>query len=86
VQNILASFAWLFLEIYPYKFLKENRDTVSRSKEVADSAICILGVQEFVLVVLGDVFCLLLKFSLRLWIYLAHLDPQCAGLCPVRFR
>jgi hypothetical protein len=37
VHNILPPFTWLFLEIYFYKFLKENRDTVSRSKEVADS-------------------------------------------------
>jgi hypothetical protein len=41
--------------------------------------------QEFVLFVLGDVLCLLLKFSSGLWAYSAHLDPRCAGVCPVRF-
>jgi hypothetical protein len=42
-------------------------------------------VHEFVLFVLDDVLYLLPKFSLRLWAYSAHLDPQCAGVCPVRF-
>jgi hypothetical protein len=47
--------------------------------------IWILGVQEFVLCVLGDVLGLRPKFSLCLRIYLAHLDPWCAGICPVCF-
>jgi hypothetical protein len=47
--------------------------------------IWILGVQEIVLFILGDVLCLLPKFSLRLRVYSAHLDPRCAGVCPVRF-
>jgi hypothetical protein len=42
-------------------------------------------VQEIVLFVLGDVLYLLPKFSLRLRVYSAHLDPQCVGVCPVRF-
>jgi hypothetical protein len=42
-------------------------------------------VHEFVLFVLGDVLGLLPKFSLRLRVYSAHLDPQCAGVCPVCF-
>jgi hypothetical protein len=47
--------------------------------------VWILGVQEIILFVLGDVLCLLSKFSLRLWVYSAHLDPQCAAVCPVHF-
>jgi hypothetical protein len=47
--------------------------------------IWIHGVQNFVLFVSGDVLGLLPKFSLRLQVYSAHLDPQCAGVCPVRF-
>jgi hypothetical protein len=47
--------------------------------------IWILGVHEFVLFVLGDVLCLLPKFSLRMRVYSANLDPQCARVCPVRF-
>jgi hypothetical protein len=47
--------------------------------------VWILGVQEFVLFVLGDVLCLLPKFSLRVRAYSAHLDPQYAGICPVHF-
>jgi hypothetical protein len=41
--------------------------------------------QEIVLFVLGDVLCLLQKICLPLRVYLAHLDPQCAGVCPVHF-
>jgi hypothetical protein len=47
--------------------------------------VWMLGVQEIVLFVLGDVLYLLPKFSLRLRVYSVHLDPQCAGVCPVRF-
>jgi hypothetical protein len=47
--------------------------------------IWIHGMQKFVLFVLGDVLGLLPKFSLRLRVYSAHLDPQCAGVCHVRF-
>jgi hypothetical protein len=47
--------------------------------------IWIHGVQKFVLFVLDDVLGLLPKFSLHLRVYLAHLDPQCVGVCPVRF-
>jgi hypothetical protein len=54
-------------------------------KRWQNQSIWILGVQEFVLFVLDDVLCLLSKFSLRLRVYSAHLDPQCAGVCPVRF-
>jgi hypothetical protein len=64
---------------------EENRDTISHSKVVATMFIWIHGVQKFVLFVLGDVLGLLPKFSLRLRVYSAHLDPQCAGVCPVRF-
>jgi hypothetical protein len=28
---------------------------------------------------------LLPKFSLHLRVYSAHLDPQCVGVCPIRF-
>jgi hypothetical protein len=41
--------------------------------------------QEIILFVLGDVLYLLPKFSLRLRVYSAHLEPQCAGVCSVRF-
>jgi hypothetical protein len=41
--------------------------------------------QEIVLFVLGDVLYLLPKFSLHPRVYSAHLDPQCAGVYPVRF-
>jgi hypothetical protein len=47
--------------------------------------IWILGVQEFVLCVLGDVIGLRPKFSLRLRVYSSHLDPWCAGICPMCF-
>jgi hypothetical protein len=47
--------------------------------------IWILGMLEIVLFVLDDVLCLLPKFNLRLRVYSAHLDPQCAGVCPVHF-
>jgi hypothetical protein len=47
--------------------------------------VWILGVQEIVLFVFGDMLCLVPKFSLRLRVYSAHLDPQCAGVCPVYF-
>jgi hypothetical protein len=53
--------------------------------EVVALVIWILDVQEIVLFVLGDMLCLLPKFSLRLRVYSAHLDPQCAGVCPVHF-
>jgi hypothetical protein len=38
-----------------------------------------------VLFVLGDVLGLRPKFSLRLRVYSAHLDPWCSGICPVCF-
>jgi hypothetical protein len=60
-----------------------KRDTVPKRWQI--QYVWILGVQEFVLFVLGDVLCLLPKFSLRPWVYSAHLDPQCARVCPVRF-
>jgi hypothetical protein len=80
VQNILAAFTCLFLEISERK-----RDTVISSKEVADSVHLDPWRVGIVLFVLGNVLYLLQKFSLRLRVYSAHLDPQCAGVCPVRF-
>jgi hypothetical protein len=66
--------------------LKKNMETLlAVPKRWQIQSIWVLGVQEFVLFVLGDVLCLLPKFSLRLRVYSAHLDPQCAGVCPVRF-
>jgi hypothetical protein len=47
--------------------------------------IWIHDMQKFVLFVLGDVLGLLPKFSLRLRVYSAHLDPRCAGVCHIRF-
>jgi hypothetical protein len=65
---------------------KRKGDTSSDFHDVvAAMFIWIHGVQKFVLFVLGDVLGLLPKFSLRLRAYSAHLDPQCAGVCPVRF-
>jgi hypothetical protein len=43
--------------------------------EEADLVIWTLDMQEFVLFVLGGVLELLLKFSLHIQAYLAHLDP-----------
>jgi hypothetical protein len=80
VQNILAAFTCLFLEISERK-----RDTVISSKEVADSVRLDPWRAGIVLFILGNVLYLLPKFSLRLWVYSAHLDPQCAGVCPVHF-
>jgi hypothetical protein len=73
------------LLVQPFNQRERKRDSVSRSKEVADLVIWTLDMQEFVLFVLGGVLELLPKFSLRLRVYSAHLDPQCAGVCPVRF-
>jgi hypothetical protein len=56
------------------------------SKRLQIQYIWILGLQEIVLFVLGDVLGLLPKFSLCLRVYSAHLDPQCAGVYPVHFR
>jgi hypothetical protein len=60
-----------------------KRDTVSSSKEVADSVCLDPGRAGIVLFVLGDVLCLLPKFRLRRHAYSAYLDPWCAGICPV---
>jgi hypothetical protein len=64
-------------------YKKETLLAVPRRLQI--KYVWILGVQEIVLFVLGDVLCLLPKFSLRLRVYSAHLDPQCAGVCPVYF-
>jgi hypothetical protein len=62
-----------------------KRDTVISFKEVADSVRLDPWHAGIVLFVLGDVLCLLQKFSLHLRVYSAHLDPQCAGVCSVCF-
>jgi hypothetical protein len=64
---------------------KKRETLIAVLKRWLIQSIWILGVQEFFLFVLDDVLCLLPKFSLRLLVYSAHLDPQCAGVCPVRF-
>jgi hypothetical protein len=65
---------------------KKNIETLlAVPKRWQIQSIWILGIQEIVLFVLGDVLCLISKFSLRLRVYSAHLDPQSAGVCPVYF-
>jgi hypothetical protein len=67
-------------------FWKREKETLlAVSKRWQIQYVWILDMQEFVLFVLGDVLCLLPKFSLRLRAYSAHLYPQCAGVCVVRF-
>jgi hypothetical protein len=56
-----------------HKKKKETLLVVSKRWQI--QSIWILGVHEFVLFVLDDVLCLLPKFSLRLRVYSAHLDP-----------
>jgi hypothetical protein len=63
----------------------KKKTLLAVTKRLQIQYIWILCVQEIVLFVLGDVLCSLPKFSLRLRVYSAHLDPQCAGVCPVNF-
>jgi hypothetical protein len=63
------------LLVQPFNQRERKRDSVSRSKEVADLVIWTLDMQEFVLFVLGGVLELLSKFSLHIQAYSAHLDP-----------